>query len=91
MHALVLTEEQKVKAISSVYSNIKKLKIATHIYKMKECSANELSKHTGMPAPRITEYLKEMSENGILNSRRDSYFVYYSLTDLGTKIVTLFN
>lgn len=87
----VLTDEEKTKIISSVYSNPKKLIIATHIYKLKESTANELSEKTGIKAPRVTEYLKEMQENGILQSRRQSYFVYYSLTELGNRLVTLFN
>lgn len=77
--------------VSSVYSNPKKLMIATYIYKKGEASGNDISADLGMKAPRVTEYLKEMHENGVLNSRRDSYYVYYSLSENGKKLVTLFN
>lgn len=86
-----LTEEQKTKIISSVYSNVKKLKIATSIYKLKESSADELSEKTGIKSNAITTYLKEMESSGIMKSRRESYYIYYSLTPFGEKIVTLFN
>lgn len=87
----VLTEEDKTRIISSVYSNPKKLLIATQIHKLKESTSTELAEKLGMKAPRVNEYLKEMHENGILDSRRQSYFVYYSLTELGKRLVTLFN
>jgi DNA-binding HxlR family transcriptional regulator len=87
----VLTEEDKTRIISSVYSNPKKLLIATQIHKLKESSANELSGITGISSNKVTEYLKDMHTHGILTSRRESYFVYYSLTDFGKKLVTLFN
>ena len=91
MNKPVLTEEDKTRIIASVYSNPKKLIIATQIHKLKESSADELAGITGIKSNRVTEYLKEMHLNGVLTSRRESYFVYYSLTDFGKKLVTLFN
>lgn len=91
MDKLVLTEEDKVRIIASVYSNPKKLLIATQIHKLKEASADELSEKIGIKANLITMYLKEMEEVGIMVTRRESYYVYYSLTAFGEKIVTLFN
>ncbi|GGH42999.1 hypothetical protein GCM10007423_40040 [Dyadobacter endophyticus] len=87
----ILTEEDKTKIISSVYSNVKKLKIATSIHALKESTADELSERTGIKANLITMYLKEMEQAGIMVSRRESYYIHYSLTDFGKKIVTLFN
>jgi DNA-binding HxlR family transcriptional regulator len=87
----VLTEEDKSRIISSVYSNPRKLIIATQIHKLRESSADELAGLTGIKANKISEYLKDMHTNGILTSRRESYYVYYSLTDFGKKLVTLFN
>lgn len=87
----LLTEEQKTKIISSVYSNVKKLKVATAIYKLKESSADELSEKTGIKSNAITMILKEMEASGVMKSRRESYYIYYSLTSFGEKIVTLFN
>jgi len=86
-----LTEEQKSKIVSSVYSNPKKLMIATYIYANKEATTEQLAQKMGLKPARISEYVKEMQENSILISRRESYFVYYSLTDFGKKLVTLFN
>lgn len=87
----ILTEEDKTRIISSVYSNPKKLAIATHIYKLKESTSTDLAQLMGMKPPRVNEYLKEMQENGIVETRRESYYVYYSLTELGKRLVTLFN
>jgi DNA-binding MarR family transcriptional regulator len=68
----VLTEEEKSRIISSVYSNPKKLMIATHIYKLNEAIAQSLAEITCMKPARVTEYLKEMQENSVLESRRES-------------------
>lgn len=87
----VLTEEDKVRIIASVYSNPKKLLIATQIHKLKESYADQLSENTGIKANLITMYLKDMEHAGIMSSRRYSYFIYYSLTDFGKRIVNLFN
>lgn len=87
----ILTEADKTRIISSVYSNVKKLKIATSIYALKESTADELSERTGIKANLITMYLKEMEHAGVMTSRRESYYIYYSLTPFGTKIVLLFN
>jgi DNA-binding transcriptional ArsR family regulator len=87
----ILTEEDKTRIISSVYSNVKKLKIATSIHALKESTADELSGRTGIKANLITTYLKEMENAGIMETRRESYFIYYRLTSFGEKIVTLFN
>lgn len=84
-----LTDEQKVKAISSVYSNVKKLRIATLVYKHKEATAQDLAALTGFRSSDITYYLREMEENEVMTTRRESYFIYYSLTKFGKKIVML--
>ena len=86
-----LTEEQRSKIVSSVYSNPKKLMIATFIYGNKEATTEQIAQKMGLKPARISEYVKEMQENSILISRRESYFVYYSLTEFGKKLVTLFN
>lgn len=91
MSTKILSEAEKTKIVSSVYSNVKKLKIATAVLKLKESTANELSPQIGIKANLITTYLKEMEEAGVMKSRRESYFIYYSLTEFGEKIVTLFN
>lgn len=91
MNDRILTEEDKTRIISSVYSNVKKLKIATSIYALTESTADGLSERTGIKANLITMYLKEMEQAGVMTSRRESYFIYYSLTPFGKKIVTLFN
>lgn len=91
MNKSALTDEEKTKIISSVYSNPKKLKIATSIYQLKESTADALSEKTGIKANLITMYLKDMESCGIMTSRRESYFIYYALTPFGEKIVTLFN
>jgi len=86
-----LSEVEKTKIISSVYSNVNKLKIATLVYKLKEASADELSLQIGIAANRATMILKEMKEAGVMKTRRESHYIYYSLTEFGEKIVTLFN
>ncbi|MCF2487450.1 helix-turn-helix transcriptional regulator [Dyadobacter sp. CY347] len=91
MNKPILTDEDKVRIIASVYSNPKKLLIATQIHKLKESSADELTRLTGIKANLITMYLKEMEEAGIMKTRRESYYVFYSLTPFGEKIITLFN
>lgn len=87
----ILTEEDKSRIISSVYSNAKKLKIATAVYTLKESTAEALSEKTGIKANLITMYLKEMEQAGVMTSRRESYYIFYTLTTFGEKIVTLFH
>lgn len=91
MNERILTEEDKTRIISSVYSNPKKLAIATQIYKLKEATGKQLAEVLSLPPSTVNECLKEMHENGIVQPRRESYFVYYSLTELGKRLVTLFN
>lgn len=91
MHEHILTEEDKTRIIASVYSNPKKLAIATQLFKLKESTGKELAEILSYPASTVNEALKEMHENTIVQARRESYYVYYSLTDLGKRLVTLFN
>ena len=91
MNERILTEEDKTRIIASVYSNPKKLAIATQIFKLKEATGKDLAELLSLPASTVNEALKEMLENGIVARRRESYFVHYSLTELGKKLVTLFN
>jgi predicted transcriptional regulator with HTH domain len=75
------------KIVSSVYSNEVRLSIALKIREVGEASAQDLSEVIPYTKHGITIYLKQMLDSGIMRTRRESHYVYYSLTDFGRKIL----
>ena len=65
--------------------------MATYIYSKKEATTEDITQRFGYNKATVSQALKEMEENQIVVGRRESYYVHYSLTEFGKKLVTLFN
>lgn len=84
----IMTNKEKVKIVSSVYSNVKKLTIA-QLLKEKSRSGEQIAEITGYTRPTISGILKEMESCGVVAPTQKSWFTYYSLTKLGRRLLLL--
>lgn len=84
-----MTNEEKVRLVNSVYSNIKKLTIAQMLLTEKKCTGERIWEATGFSRSTISEALKEMEAVGVVTNTKTSYFRYYALTSRGKKLLAL--
>lgn len=84
-----MTNEERVRLVNSVYSNIKKLTIAQMLLTERRCTGERISEATGYSRSTISEALKEMEAVGVVTNTKTSYFRYYVLTSLGKKLLAL--
>jgi len=87
-----LTIEQKLKAVNSVYSNQNRYNIATYIYKHSPASPVQIIESTGIVSSLVSRTITEMVQAGVVvktSYSEDNRKVYYELTPLGKKIITI--
>ena len=90
-----LTEEEQVKAIASVYSNVSKLRMANFMYTHSPASPTQISEATKIIYSVTSRTLSEMLDAGVVEKtdykEPGTRQIFYRLTDLGKRIVTMFN
>jgi DNA-binding MarR family transcriptional regulator len=90
--AYLMTQEEKVKLISSVYSNLNKIKVAEIIREKGVCTNHDLHELTGIKKNALSTITNDMIEAGVLYKAKDSknlHFNYFSLTEKGKKLLLL--
>jgi DNA-binding MarR family transcriptional regulator len=86
-----MTNEEKVKMVSSVYSNVKKLTIAQMILAKPMITSEEIITATGYPADSVSKMLSDMVKRGIIimQTGEDRRIKPLTLTNLGEKLLRL--
>jgi len=84
-----LTIEQKLKAVNSVYSNKTKYSIASFIYDRGTTFPVEIMEATNLKSNHVSNCLSEMVKAGVVTKDEASKHVYYRLTELGKKIMSI--
>jgi ArsR family transcriptional regulator len=76
----ILNNCEDVSQIMKSLSHPVRLKILCRLLS-KAQSVNELTEFCAISQSAMSQFLKRMKEEGILNARRDHNFVYYSISD----------
>lgn len=76
----LLRKCEKVSQVMKSLSHPVRLKILCHILDQ-ERSVSELTEFCDVSQSAMSQFLKRMKAEGILNSRRDHNFVYYCISD----------
>lgn len=63
-----------------VFANAKRLKILT-LLKEGELTVSEISDRTAIPQPTVSQHLRTMRQQGIVENRDDGSQRYYGITD----------
>jgi len=82
-------ELQKYVKIFNSLSDEKRLKIL-YLLKFREMCNCELTAATKSSQPNLTYHIKKLENAGLIESRREGKFIYYSLCDIN-EINSLFN
>lgn len=87
-----MTSEEKIKIVSSVYSNVKKLTIAQFIFNSKSCTSEQIIEATGYGSVSVSQILAGMLDAGIITmsvSDVDRRYRTVTMTELGKRIMKL--
>lgn len=55
--------------------------------KTRECSVNELTAMTKLSQSLVSHHLRDLKDGGLVESRREGKYVFYRLTNKGSKVV----
>jgi ArsR family transcriptional regulator, virulence genes transcriptional regulator len=72
---------ESVSAVLKSLSHPVRLKILCQVME-KERSVNELTEFCGISQSAMSQFLKRMKSEGLLVSRREQHFVYYSVAEV---------
>jgi len=67
-------------------SHPQRLYILCRLHK-KECTVSELGEFTDASQPHISQHLQRMRHEGLVESRREGNFVYYSVSDRHVRVL----
>ena len=76
----------KAASILKSMSHPQRLYILCTLHK-KECTVSELGEMTEASQPLISQHLQRMRHEGLVESRREGNFVYYSVSDSHVRVL----
>lgn len=76
----IVKQCDNVSAVLKSLAHPVRLKILCQIME-KERSVNELTEFCEISQSAMSQFLKRMKDEGIVNSRREQHFVFYSIAD----------
>ena len=88
----IMTNEEKVKIVTSVYSNVKKLTIAQFIFNSKSCTSEQIIDHTGYDKVTVSVTIKDMLEAGLITistNEVDRRYRIITMTETGKRLMKM--
>ena len=76
----IVNKCEEVSEVLRSLSHPVRLKILCQVLE-KEQTVNELTEFCGIAQPAMSQFLRRMKNEGVLKSRKEATFVYYSLAD----------
>lgn len=84
-----MSDKDLIDSVNSVFSNVNKLRIARYLQEKPGSHALEIANSLDLKANYVTQYLRTMKTNKVVSSKRNGFFIEYSLTSLGYRILSI--